>query len=221
MNKTPYVAKTIVTTRLIDLIARDFGVKSYSTLTGFKYIAELIKNKKNEKFIAGGEESYGYLVDEFVRDKDAIISCAFICEIANWAKENNKSLNDIMEEIYDTYGLFIEKLYTIKMEGIKGTNKINEIMERFRTQPPQTILGDKVKEVIDYNKKVKNPVINVKSNVIQLISENNYSMTLRPSGTEPKIKFYFSLSDYNSDENKKKLLNLIDKEVVKIKKNYE
>ena len=126
-----------------------------------------------------------------------------------------------MEEIYDTYGLFIEKLYTIKMEGIKGTNKINEIMERFRTQPPQTILGDKVKEVIDYNRKVKNPVINVKSNVIQLISENNYSMTLRPSGTEPKIKFYFSLSDYNSEENKKKLLNLIDKEVVKIKKNYE
>ena len=126
-----------------------------------------------------------------------------------------------MEEIYDTYGLFIEKLYTIKMEGIKGTNKINEIMERFRTQPPQTILGDKVKEVIDYNRKVKNPVINVKSNVIQLISENNYSMTLRPSGTEPKIKFYFSLSDYNSDENKKKLLNLIDKEIVKIKKNYE
>jgi phosphoglucomutase len=179
MNKTPYVAKTIVTTRLIDLIARDFGVKSYSTLTGFKYIAELIKNKKNEKFIAGGEESYGYLVDEFVRDKDAIISCAFICEIANWAKENNKSLNDIMDEIYDTYGLFIEKLYTIKMEGIKGTNKINEIMERFRTKPPQTILGDKVKEVIDYNRKVKNPVINVKSNVIQLISENNYSMTLR------------------------------------------
>jgi len=221
MNKTPYVAKTIVTTRLIDLIARDFGVKSYSTLTGFKYIAELIKNKKNEKFIAGGEESYGYLVDEFVRDKDAIISCAFICEIANWAKENNKSLNDIMDEIYNTYGLFIEKLYTIKMEGIKGTNKINEIMERFRTKPPQTILGDKVKEVIDYNKKVKNPVINVKSNVIQLISENNYSMTLRPSGTEPKIKFYFSLSDYNSDENKKKLLNLIDKEIVKIKKNYE
>ena len=104
MNKTPYVAKTIVTSRLIDLIARDFGVKSYSTLTGFKYIAELIKNKKNEKFIAGGEESYGYLVDEFVRDKDAIISCAFICEIANWAKENNKSLNDIMDEIYDTYG---------------------------------------------------------------------------------------------------------------------
>ena len=221
MNKTPYVAKTIVTTRLIDLIARDFGVKSYSTLTGFKYIAELIKNKKNEKFIAGGEESYGYLVDEFVRDKDAIISCAFICEIANWAKENNKSLNDIMDEIYDTYGLFVEKLYTIKMEGIKGTNKINEIMERFRTKPPQTILGDKVKEVIDYNRKVKNPVINVKSNVIQLISENNYSMTLRPSGTEPKIKFYFSLSDYNSDENKKKLLNLIDKEIVKIKKNYE
>ena len=113
LSKPPYVAKTIVTTRLIDEIANGFGVKSYSTLTGFKYIAELIKNKKSEKFIAGGEESYGYLVDDFVRDKDAIISCAYICEIASWAKDNCKSLNDILEEIYDTYGLFKEKLYTI------------------------------------------------------------------------------------------------------------
>ena len=126
-----------------------------------------------------------------------------------------------MDEIYDTYGLFIEKLYTIKMEGIKGTNKINEIMERFRTKPPQTILGDKVKEVIDYNKKVKNPIINVKSNVIQLISENNYSMTLRPSGTEQKIKFYFSLSGDNSDMNEIKLSNLIEEEILNIKNNYE
>ena len=221
LSKPPYVAKTIVTTRLIDEIANGFGVKSYSTLTGFKYIAELIKNKKNEKFIAGGEESYGYLVDDFVRDKDAIISCAYICEIASWAKDNGKSLNDILEEIYDTYGLFKEKLYTIKMEGIKGSNKINDIMEKYRIAPPLTIFGDKVKEVVDYNKKVKNPIINVKSNVIQLISEKNYSITLRPSGTEPKIKFYFSLSGDNSEENKNKLSNLIDKEILNIKNNYE
>ena len=221
LSKPPYVAKTIVTTRLIDEIANGFGVKSYSTLTGFKYIAELIKNKKSEKFIAGGEESYGYLVDDFVRDKDAIISCAYICEIASWAKDNGKSLNDILEEIYDTYGLFKEKLYTIKMEGIKGSNKINDIMEKYRIAPPLTIFGDKVKEVIDYNKKVKNPIINVKSNVIQLISEKNYSITLRPSGTEPKIKFYFSLSDDNSEENKKKLSNLINEEILNIKNNYE
>ena len=221
LSKPPYVAKTIVTTRLIDEIANGFGVKSYSTLTGFKYIAELIKNKKSEKFIAGGEESYGYLVDDFVRDKDAIISCAYICEIASWAKDNGKSLNDILEEIYDTYGLFKEKLYTIKMEGIKGSNKINDIMEKYRSAPPLTIFGDKVKEVIDYNKKVKNPIINVKSNVIQLISEKNYSITLRPSGTEPKIKFYFSLSDDNSEENKKKLSNLINEEILNIKNNYE
>ena len=221
LSKPPYVAKTIVTTRLIDEIANGFGVKSYSTLTGFKYIAELIKNKKSEKFIAGGEESYGYLVDDFVRDKDAIISCAYICEIASWAKDNGKSLNDILEEIYDTYGLFKEKLYTIKMEGIKGSNKINDIMEKYRSAPPLTIFGDKVKEVIDYNKKVKNPIINVKSNVIQLISEKNYSITLRPSGTEPKIKFYFSLSDDNSEENKNKLSNLINEEILNIKNNYE
>lgn len=221
LSKPPYVAKTIVTTRLIDEIAKDFRVKSYSTLTGFKYIAELIKNKKSEKFIAGGEESYGYLVDDFVRDKDAIISCAYICEIANWAKENGKSLDIILEEIYDTYGLFIEKLYTIKMEGIKGINKIKEIMEKYRNTPPLTIFGDKVKEVIDYNKTVKNPIIKNKSNVIQLISEKNYSLTLRPSGTEPKIKFYFSLSDDNSLENKNKLSNLINKEILNIKNNYE
>jgi len=221
IDKPPYVAKTIVTTRLIDKIARDFRAKSYSTLTGFKFIAELIKNKKTEKFIAGGEESFGYLVDDFVRDKDAIISCAYICEIANWAKDRGKSLNDILEEIYETYGLFIEKLYTIKMEGIKGKNKINEIMDKYRNNPPQTIFRDRVKEVIDYNKKVKNPVINVKSNVIQLISEKNYSMTLRPSGTEPKIKFYFSLSGDNSDMNKIKLSNLIEEEILNIKKNYE
>ena len=221
LSKPPYVAKTIVTTRLIDEIANGFGVKSYSTLTGFKYIAELIKNKKSEKFIAGGEESYGYLVDDFVRDKDAIISCAYICEIASWAKDNGKSLNDILEEIYDTYGLFKEKLYTIKMEGIKGSNKINDIMEKYRIAPPLTIFGDKVKEVVDYNKKVKNPIINVKSNVIQLISEKNYSITLRPSGTEPKIKFYFSLSDDNSEENKKKLSNLINEEILNIKNIYE
>ena len=175
LSKPPYVAKTIVTTRLIDEIANGFGVKSYSTLTGFKYIAELIKNKKSEKFIAGGEESYGYLVDDFVRDKDAIISCAYICEIASWAKDNGKSLNDILEEIYDTYGLFKEKLYTIKMEGISGSNRINDIMEKYRSTPPLKIFGDKVKEVIDYNKREKNPIINAKSNVIQLISEKNYS----------------------------------------------
>ena len=221
IDKPPYVAKTIVTTRLIDKIARDFRAKSYSTLTGFKFIAELIKNKKTEKFIAGGEESFGYLVDDFVRDKDAIISCAYICEIANWAKDRGKSLNDILEEIYETYGLFIEKLYTIKMEGIKGKNKINEIMDKYRNNPPQTIFRDRVKEVIDYNKKVKNPVINVKSNVIQLISEKNYSMTLRPSGTEPKIKFYFSLSGDNTDMNKIKLSNLIEEEILNIKNNYE
>ena len=107
------------------------------------------------------------------------------------------------------------------MDGIKGGNKINEIMENYKSAPPLTIFGDKVKEVIDYNKRVKNPIINVKSNVIQLISEKNYSITLRPSGTEPKIKFYFSLSDDNSEENKNKLSNLIDEEILKIKNNYE
>ena len=107
------------------------------------------------------------------------------------------------------------------MEGIKGVNKINDIMEKYRSAPPLTIFGDKVKEVIDYKKRIKNPIINVKSNVIQLISVKNYSVTLRPSGTEPKIKFYFSLSDENTVKNKNKLSNLIDEEILNIKNNYE
>ena len=107
------------------------------------------------------------------------------------------------------------------MEGISGSNRINDIMEKYRSAPPLTIYGDKVKEVIDYNKRVKNTIINIKSNVIQLISVKNYSITLRPSGTEPKIKFYFSLSDENTVKNKNKLSNLIDEEILNIKNNYE
>ena len=221
INRPPFVAKTIVTTNLIDKIAKYYVVKSYSTHTGFKFIAELINTKKNEKFIAGGEESYGYLVDDFVRDKDAIISCAIICEIASWAKANGKSLIDILEEIYDAFGFYVEKLYTIKMEGIKGSSEISEIMEEYRNNPPSTIFGDNVIDVIDYNKSINNPIIRTKSNVIQLISEKNHSVTLRPSGTEPKIKFYFSVSGVNNDENKVKLPILIDKEILKIKSKYE
>ena len=221
LKKPPFIAKTIVTSPIIDKIAKHYDVACYSTLTGFKFIAELIKNNKKEKFIAGGEESYGYLVDDFVRDKDAIISSAVICEITNWAKSKGKNLDDILEDIYKLHGLFIEKLYTIKMDGINGLKKIHKIMEDYRTNPPNKIFNDDVIKIIDYMKIQKNSIIQSKSNVIQMISKNNYLMTLRPSGTEPKIKFYFSVNGINKKKNKLELSKLIDKEILKIKSKYE
>ena len=221
LKKPPFIAKTIVTSPIIDKIAKHYDVACYSTLTGFKFIAELIKNNKKEKFIAGGEESYGYLVDDFVRDKDAIISSAVICEITNWAKSKGKRLDNILEDIYKLHGLFIEKLYTIKMDGINGLKKIYKIMEDYRTNPPNKIFNDDVIKIIDYMKIQKNSIIQSKSNVIQMISKNNYLMTLRPSGTEPKIKFYFSVNGINKKKNKLELSKLIDKEILKIKSKYE
>ena len=214
-----FIAKTIVTTNLIEKIAANYKVNCYSTLTGFKNIAQLIKKKKNEKFIAGGEESYGYLVGDFTRDKDAIISSAVICEIANWANSKNKNLNGILNDIYSKYGFYLEKLFTIKLEGIEGINSINNIMENYRNNPPKNIYNLKVNKIIDYMKNNNNPAINNKSNVIQLITKNNSSITIRPSGTEPKIKFYFSLN--SKDINNKKLLeNLVNKEINLITKQY-
>ena len=214
-----FIAKTIVTTNLIEKIAANYKVNCYSTLTGFKNIAQLIKKKKNEKFIAGGEESYGYLVGDFTRDKDAIISSAVICEIANWANSKNKNLNGILNDIYSKYGFYLEKLFTIKLEGIEGINSINNIMENYRNNPPKNIYNLKVNKIIDYMKNNNNPAINNKSNVIQLITKNNSSITIRPSGTEPKIKFYFSLN--SKDINNKKLLeNLVKKEINLITKQY-
>ena len=221
LKKPPFIVKTIVTSPIIDKIAKHYDVACYSTLTGFKFIAELIKNNKKEKFIAGGEESYGYLVDDFVRDEDAIISSAVICEITNWAKSKGKRLDNILEDIYKLHGLFIEKLYTIKMDGINGLKKIYKIMEDYRTNPPNKIFNDDVIKIIDYMKIQKNSIIQSKSNVIQMISKNNYLMTLRPSGTEPKIKFYFSVNGINKKKNKLELSKLIDKEILKIKSKYE
>ena len=214
-----FIAKTIVTTNLIDKIAANYKVNCYSTLTGFKNIAQLIKKKKNEKFIAGGEESYGYLVGDFTRDKDAIISSAVICEIANWANSKNKNLNGILNDIYSKYGFYLEKLFTIKLEGIEGINSINNIMENYRNNPPKNIYNLKVNKIIDYMKNKNNPAINNKSNVIQLITKNNSSITIRPSGTEPKIKFYFSINSKDIN-NKKFLENLVNKEINLIAKQY-
>ncbi len=196
-----FVAKTIVTTDLIKKICDDFHVECYETLTGFKYIAELIRKfEGKKKFICGGEESYGYLVGDYVRDKDAVVSALFLTEITEWAKRQNKTLLDVLLDIYEKYGFYYEKLLSITKKGIKGAEEIALMMSRLRENPPQAFGTDKIVKIIDYqsgivyeNGKETGKTGLPKSNVLQFNTQNGTSFTARPSGTEPKIKFYFRI----------------------------
>ncbi len=197
-----YVVKTIVTTDLIDEISRKFNVECYNVLTGFKYIAEIIKKNEGKKvFIGGGEESYGYLAGEFVRDKDAVIACSLIAEAFAWARSKGKSLYDILLDIYCEYGFYWESLINVTKKGKEGQEEIEKMMANFRKNTPQKLGGSEIIMVIDYleskakdTKNVKVEEINLpKSNVLQFITADGDKITVRPSGTEPKIKFYFSV----------------------------
>jgi len=197
-----YVVKTIVTTELLAEIANHFGVKSYDTLTGFKNIAKIIRDLEGkEQFIAGGEESYGYLIGDFVRDKDAVASCAFIAQMLAEAKLQGKSLFENLVDIYKDFGFYLETLISIKKEGKAGTEAIQKMMQDFRENPPQSLAGSRVTQVLDYQSStLKNLQDNTtenlafdKSNVLQFITEDGTKVSARPSGTEPKIKFYISV----------------------------
>lgn len=197
-----YVVKTIVTTNLIEEIATSYGVKFYNTLTGFKFIAALIKELEGkELFIGGGEESYGYLIGDSVRDKDAIASCAMIAEMTAFAKNQGKSLYELLLEIYCKNGLYKEHLISITKKGKQGSEEIAEMMKDLRAKPPSTLGGAPVVRLIDYQlseetdlaTQEKNSINFPKSNVLQFITEDGSKISARPSGTEPKIKFYFSV----------------------------
>jgi phosphoglucomutase len=197
-----YIVKTIVTTDLLADIATKYKVECHEVLTGFKYIAEIIRKLEGEKtFIGGGEESYGYLAGTFVRDKDAILCCALFAEIAAWAKEQNKSLYQLLIEIYVEFGLYKEHLISLTKKGKEGAEEIKAMMVNFRSNPPKTIGGSKVKLIHDYEMRVTTniqtekttPIEFPKSDVIQLITEDKTRISVRPSGTEPKIKFYFGV----------------------------
>ncbi len=199
-----YIVKTIVTTELLAEMAMDFNVPCYDVLTGFKYIAEIIKqNEGKMKFIGGGEESYGYLAGEFVRDKDAVMSCALIAEAAAWAKDQDKLLVDLLEEIYIRYGFFKESLLSVTKKGKEGAEEIQQMMANFRKNPPKEINGSKVIIIQDYLKQVsyhvipaiKEPIHQPKSNVLQFLTDDGSKISIRPSGTEPKIKFYFGVKE--------------------------
>lgn len=199
-----YVGKTIVTTELIREIAAGFKVPCYDTLTGFKHIARLIEDREgSEKFITGGEESYGYMISDFVRDKDAIAAGLVIAEMAAWARGNGLDLLELLQQIHEEYALYREGLVSITMPGIQGASEIKDLMNRFRSDTPKQLAGSSVEVVRDFQKRSVHFVKEHRtesielpaSNVIQFDLEDGSRVTARPSGTEPKIKFYFSVCD--------------------------
>lgn len=198
-----YIVKTIVTSYLIDAIADKKGVECYNTLTGFKYIGELMTKFEGKKtFIGGGEESYGYLIGELVRDKDAVVSAAFISEMTAFYKDKGSSLFEALTDTYLEYGFYKEKLISITKKGKSGAEEIVAMIDKFRTNPPATLGGSKVVVFKDYEKRTETdlntnttkPIELPKSDVLQFVTEDGSIVSARPSGTEPKIKFYCSVN---------------------------
>jgi len=202
-----FVCKTIVTTDLIDAMAEKAGVKCYNTLTGFKYIAQVIRETEGrETFIGGGEESYGYLIGDKVRDKDAIASCAMIAELTAFAKQKGISLFDFLAEMYKQFGFYYEGLISVTKKGKTGAEEIQQMMADFRNTPPKTLGGSRVIRMDDF-KALKRTDLKTgevtdipsgklgieSSNVLQFFTADGTKFTCRPSGTEPKIKFYIGV----------------------------
>ena len=193
-----YVVKTIVTTPLIAEIAASFGIKCYDVLTGFKFIAAVVKqNEGKAQFICGGEESYGFNVGEYVRDKDAPISCCFVAECAAWAADQGLTLYQLLQKIYKEYGYRKEGLVSVVRKGKSGAEEIQKIMADLRQNPPKDLDGSPVIKVVDYLETEKTGL--PKSNVLQFFAQAGDVVTVRPSGTEPKIKFYFGAKGENAD----------------------
>ncbi len=202
-KKDAYIAKTIVTSELVDTMAANYGVTCYNTLTGFKYIAQLMReNEGKQKFIAAGEESYGYMVGDFVRDKDAVSACAFFAAMAASAEDEGKSLYDWLIDMYVEHGFYKEGLINLVRKGQQGEQEIKAMMAAFRNNPPVEILGQRVARALDYlSLQEKNLITgNItaldfpKSDVVQFYLEDGTKISVRPSGTEPKIKFYISVN---------------------------
>ncbi|RAW01275.1 phospho-sugar mutase [Pseudochryseolinea flava] len=202
-TKNTYIAKTIVTTELVDAMAAKLGIECYNTLTGFKYIAELMGKFEGKKtFVAAGEESYGYMAGDFVRDKDAVSACAFFAAMAASATEQGKSLYDWLIDMYVEYGFFKEGLLNVTKKGQQGEMEIKAMMEKFRTNPPAQINGSKVVQLLDYKSLIQKDLTTGKeskldfpnSDVLQFYLEDGTKVSVRPSGTEPKIKFYISVN---------------------------
>ena len=198
LDGNKYCVKTIVTTELIRAIAAKYGVKVYNVLTGFKWIANVVKeNEGKAEFICGGEESYGFNIGEFVRDKDAPISCAMVAECAAWAADQGKTLYQLLQDIYAEFGYYKESLISVVRKGKAGAEEIAAIMTDYRNNPPKEMAGSPVVKVLDYSKPETTGL--PASNVLQFYNEAGDVVTVRPSGTEPKIKFYFGIKGSDAD----------------------
>jgi phosphoglucomutase len=204
LKGTEFIVSTIVTTKLLSEIAASFGIAYFECLTGFKYIADVIRqNEGQKKFIVGGEESYGYLIGDFVRDKDAVSACALIAETAAWMADQGKSLFDLLLDIYQEYGFYKESLISVTRKGKSGAEEIQQMMVDYRNAPPKAINNSNVVKIKDYLLQIEKDVLAgfskaidlPKSNVLQFILEDGSMISVRPSGTEPKIKFYFGVRE--------------------------
>lgn len=204
LTGSQFMVNTIVSTELIDEICRGFGVTCYSVLTGFKNIAEVIRNLEGKKqYIGGGEESYGYLVGDFVRDKDGVSACAIVSEIVAYYRSHGKSIKDVMAEIYMKFGFYKEALISVTKKGKDGAEQIQALMAGYRSNPPKEMSGSKVVKIIDVKESKIHDLVSgtvtdlniAKSNVMQFYLEDGSKISARPSGTEPKIKYYFSVNE--------------------------
>ena len=204
LRKDDYIIKTIVTSDLFDTIAEKNDVECFNVLTGFKYFASLIRTLENQgrRYIGGGEESFGYLPGQYVRDKDAVVSCAMMAETAAYAASEGKSLFELLVDIYHEYGLYKERLKYLVRKGVEGNAEISAIMKGYRDNPPESIAGSKVVKFNDFRSGESKETMTGKvtkldaeiSNVLQFFLADGSKISVRPSGTEPKIKYYFSVS---------------------------
>ena len=228
-NGNEFIASTIVSSPIIKLIANHFKIDYKETLTGFKWIGKLINDYPNKTFIAGGEESLGFLVGDKIRDKDAVLSALLACEIGFIAKNNNKIFFDLLIDCYKKYGFFLEELVSYIKEGEDGLKIINNAIKKYRDNPPNKIAGIDIEFFEDYKKSIKHNLISgnnekiklPKSNVIIFRLIDNSMIAIRPSGTEPKIKYYISVSnDFDSNKSWFKQKKVLEKKIEIIKKEF-
>lgn len=226
-----YVVSTIVTSGLPGTIAQSVGVKYYEVLTGFKFIGGKIRDMEGKgTFVAGGEESYGYMIGDFVRDKDAVSACSMIAEIAAWAAEQGKTYFELLCDIYKQYGFYKEGLLSVVRKGMQGAEEIQEMMKEYRQNPPKQINGSDVICIKDYLLSESHDLLSdkkealtlPKSNVLQFYTKDGNRVTVRPSGTEPKIKFYFSVKGELKDVKDFDTVNAaLDNKIIAIQKSLK